>query len=123
MSEVKVKKKVEKKIKEVKKVEPQFLVPPEIGVETLKEATEAMFYILRVLMAEFKDGFDWNDIPVALAKLAGDEKFKESMAMAWSGRDKLAAETKDMSIPEAIELGTMSFNEVMAIVNIMKSDK
>lgn len=119
MSEAKVKKKVEKKIKE--KVEPQFLVAPEVGVENIKDATIAMFHILKVLMHEFKDGFDWNDVPVALAKLAADEKFKESMALAWSGRDKLAVEAKDLNISESVELGMLSFNEIMTIVKMMKS--
>ena len=112
------KEKVEKK--EGPKVEAAPLVMPEVGVECIKEATVAMFYILKVLMGEFKDGFDWNDIPVALAKLAGDEKFKEAMAMAWSGRDKLAEEAKDVNISEAVELGMMSFNEIMSIVKMMK---
>lgn len=103
-----------------KAVEKEPLVLPEVGVENIKEATASMFYVLRVLMHEFKDGFDWNDIPVALAKLAGDEKFKVAMSIAWSGRDKLAAEAKDLDISETVELGMLSFNEIMTIVKIMR---
>ena len=71
-------------------------------------------------MSQFKDGADWMDLPGALAEMVSDEKFKEAVERAWEGRDLIDDEIKDISIPETMELGLMAFNEMMAIVQMMK---
>ena len=118
--EKKVSKKVEKKMEKKPEVVPSPLIMPEVGVENIKDATHAMFYMLRVIMAEFKDGFDWNDIPVAMKNLAMDEEFRRLMGMAMSGRDKITEEVKGMDKAEALVLGAVCFNEIMALVDSMK---
>lgn len=110
--------KAEKAPKVVAKGSP--VVAAEMGVENTKEAVQAMAYVMKLMMVQFKDGIDWMDVPKLMAKLAVDNEFKESMALALAGRDLIDDEIKNIDIPEAVELGMMLLNEFKGIAAAMK---
>lgn len=74
------------------------------GIKETKEALIGVNELALFLVKRLKDGADLNDALAIWEKLQKDDEFKEILQKAWDGYQAVPNETKDLNVPEAIEL-------------------
>lgn len=86
------------------------------GVKEAKELLNGVGVLVVMLLEQFKDGFQVEDLPVLLGKIAMNAELKEAL----SGVQNLPGEFKDLDINEGIELGAEVFKIVQKIFVVLK---
>jgi hypothetical protein len=74
------------------------------GIKETKEALVGVNELSLVLISRLKDGLQPADVVALLAKLQGDEEFKNKLVAAAQGIKELPAEIKDLQLIEAVDL-------------------
>ena len=90
----------------------------EMGIEETKELLIGINKLVLILVREFKDGFQVEDLVTIFSKLAMDKELRDAV----SGLDKLGGEFKDIDLAEGIELGQIALNMVPQIINELKKN-
>ena len=86
------------------------------GIEEAKELIKGVNKLIIILVREFKDGFQIEDLVSIFTQLATDKDLREAI----NGMDKLGGEFKDLDWSEGIELGQILLGLVPEIMKELK---
>jgi hypothetical protein len=75
-----------------------------LGIKESKESLIALVSLGAFLVEAGKDGFDLNDLTGLVGKIFSDAKFRDLLEAGVKGSGEIAAELKDLSGAEAVEL-------------------
>lgn len=83
-----------------------------MAIQETKEAAVAVATLVKFVIAQSKDGFDWSDAAALASKIVGDEQFRKVMVDGFVGIQNIPAEFKTITVQEIIDLGLTILNEV-----------
>ena len=86
------------------------------GIEEAKELIKGVNKLIIILVREFKDGFQIEDLVSIFTQLATDKDLREAI----NGMDQLGGEFKDLDWSEGIELGQILLGLVPEIMKELK---
>ncbi|HAT63930.1 MAG TPA: hypothetical protein DCS66_04915 [Flavobacteriaceae bacterium] len=86
------------------------------GIEEAKELIKGVNKLIIILVREFKDGFQIEDLVSIFTQLATDRDLREAI----NGMDQLGGEFKDLDWSEGIELGQILLGLVPEIMKELK---
>ena len=94
----------------------------EHGVKETKEALAAIVMIGAAIAKEVKDGFDWSDLPDALATIQGDAANKAKLDAGLKDIAKAKAELGDLQVEDIAELVAHVAIQVPVVLDALKGE-
>lgn len=90
-------------------------------VKEVKELLIGLNEISLLLLSVFKDGVQAQDIAVILKKVEENPELCEKLKAAYNGIDQIAAELKDLSLAEGVELGMIELGYIPKLIAALKA--
>lgn len=93
------------------------------GIKETKEALKGALKLTVFITKRLKDGADLQDAMALYTKWQSDPEFKKCLQDAYTDISKVGDEINDLSIAEAIELGSLLIEDVPALIDALKGEQ
>jgi len=90
------------------------------SIENTKQALEAIFALLFVMIPKFHDGVQLQDFVELAAKISADEELKAKLLAAYNDIELVPKEVSDLQISEIVELVSLVVQKVPALLEALR---
>ena len=90
------------------------------NIKETKEMLEAANSLIVYLLAQFRDGVQFEDFLSLYQHLTVDPVFKQKMLSAYLGVNQIPAELKDLDVGEIVELTSLQLGYIPKILDALK---
>ena len=90
------------------------------SIENTKQALEAVFDLMIIMIPKFHDGVQLRDFVELAAKINADEELQAKLLAAYNDIELVPKEVGDLQVSEIVELASLVIQKIPALLEALR---